>query len=46
MALIHSLVFTLHFKDKGKVKKRIESYNEFTRKQKFYVKDFLELVEF
>lgn len=46
MALIHSLVFTLHFKDKTKVKKRIESYNEFTRKQKYYVKDFLELVEF
>lgn len=46
MALIHSIVFALHFKDKGKVKKRIESYNEFTRKQKYYVKDFLELVEF
>lgn len=46
MALIHSLVFTLHFKDKAKVKKRIESYNEFARKQKYYVKDFLELVEF
>lgn len=46
MALIHSIVFALHFKDKAKFKKRIESYNEFTRKQKFYVKDFLELVEF
>ena len=46
MALIHSIVFALHFKDRAKIKKRIDSYNESTRKQNFYVNDFLDLVEF
>ena len=46
MALIHSIVFALHFKDRAKIKKQIDSYNEFTIKQNFYVKDFLDLVEF
>lgn len=46
MALIHSLVFSLHFKDRAAIKKRIDSYNEFTIRQNFYVKDFLDLVEF
>ena len=46
MALIHSIVFALHFKDRTKIKKQIDSYNEFTIKQNFYVKDFLDLVEF
>lgn len=46
MALIHSIVFALHFKDRAKNKKQIDSYNESTRKQNFYVNDFLDLVEF
>jgi len=46
MALIHSIIFALHLKDKRKVKQRIDAYNEFTKRQNFYIKDFLELVDF
>ena len=46
MALIHSIVFALHFKDRAKIKKQIDSYNNSVKKQNYYVKDFLDLVEF
>lgn len=46
MALIHSLTFGLHLKDKRKIKQRIEDYNKFTREYNYYVEDSLELVDF
>ncbi|MEG2185353.1 MAG: MurR/RpiR family transcriptional regulator [Cloacibacillus sp.] len=46
MALIHSLTFGLHLKDKRKIKQRIEEYNRFTKEHNYYVEDSLELVDF
>jgi len=46
MAMIHSIVFALQLKDKKKIKQRIDAYNNFTKKRNFYVKDFLDLVDF
>lgn len=46
MALIHSFLFALQMKDKKLAKQGIDAYNTFTKKQNFYVKDFLDLVDF
>lgn len=46
MALIHSFVFGLQLKDKKSAKQGVDAYNKFTKKQNFYVKDFLDLVDF
>ena len=45
MALIHSLVFALHFRDKQKSKMQINEYNEITRWLGYYVKGETELVD-
>lgn len=46
MALIHSITFGLHLKDKKKIKQRIENYNTFAKQDNYYVEDSLELVDF
>ena len=45
MALIHSLVYSLHFRDKAKSEDNIAEYATFTKEIEFYVNSETELVD-
>jgi len=46
MSLIHALAFGVYLRNPGNAKKRIEKYDMFVKKFDFYVKDYLDLVDF
>jgi Transcriptional regulators len=46
MALIHALAFALYLKNPDYSKKRIEAYDTFVKEHNFFVRDYLDLIDF
>ncbi|MDR1471690.1 MAG: MurR/RpiR family transcriptional regulator [Synergistaceae bacterium] len=46
MALIHALAFALHLKNPDYSRKRIEAYDAFVKEHNFFVRDYLDLIDF
>jgi DNA-binding MurR/RpiR family transcriptional regulator len=45
VALIHAMAFALYLKKPGYSRKRVEKYDAFVKKNNFYVKDYLDLID-
>jgi DNA-binding MurR/RpiR family transcriptional regulator len=45
MALIHAMAFALYLKKPAYSRKRVEKYDAFVKKNNFYVRDYLDLID-
>lgn len=46
MSLIHAIAFGLYLKNPNLAKKRVEKYDLFVKRHNFYVRDYLDLIDF